>query len=70
MQTVTIGDVQVLPLLDTGLLMNPHYFFPQHADQAIAEYPDLLDERQLLRRHHLLSRPQRRSHHPHRYRPG
>ena len=49
MQTVTIGDVQVLPLLDTGLLMNPHYFFPQHADQAIAEYPDLLDERQLLR---------------------
>jgi glyoxylase-like metal-dependent hydrolase (beta-lactamase superfamily II) len=49
MATTRIGGVEVLPLLDTGLLMNPDYFFPEHAAQARAEYPDLLDERQLLR---------------------
>jgi glyoxylase-like metal-dependent hydrolase (beta-lactamase superfamily II) len=49
MDSVTIGDVEVRPLLDTGLLMNLDYFFPEHAAQARAEYPDLLDERQLMR---------------------
>lgn len=49
MPGVTIGAVEILPLLDTGLLMNPHTFFPAVAEQAIAEYPDLVDERQLMR---------------------
>ena len=49
MQGVQIGNVEVLPLLDTGLLMNLDYFFPEHAAEARAEYPDLLDERQLMR---------------------
>lgn len=48
MTQVTIGNVTILPLLDTSLLMNPRMFFPEHAEQAIAEYPDLLDERQLM----------------------
>ena len=49
MASVKIGSVEVLPLLDCGLLMNLDYFFPQYAEQARAEYPDLLDERGLMR---------------------
>lgn len=48
MQKVTIGSVEVTPLLDTGLLMNPHMFLPKHADQFLAEFPQLADERGLM----------------------
>jgi glyoxylase-like metal-dependent hydrolase (beta-lactamase superfamily II) len=48
MASVKIGRVEVLPLLDCGLLMNLDFFFPQYAAQARAEYPDLQDERGLM----------------------
>lgn len=48
MKTVTIGDVQVTPLPDTGLLMDPHQLMPNHADQLLAEYKDAANERGLV----------------------
>jgi len=48
MQKVTIGSVQVTPLLDAPMLMNPRYFLPEHADELAAMYPADLDERGLL----------------------
>jgi glyoxylase-like metal-dependent hydrolase (beta-lactamase superfamily II) len=48
MQRVTIGDVEVLPLQDAAMLMNPHVFMPQHAGEWLAETPDLADERGLM----------------------
>jgi glyoxylase-like metal-dependent hydrolase (beta-lactamase superfamily II) len=47
-QPVTIGNVEILPVLDTAALMNPRVFLPAVGEQVIAEYPHLLDERQLL----------------------
>jgi glyoxylase-like metal-dependent hydrolase (beta-lactamase superfamily II) len=49
MKPVTIGNVEILPLLDTGLLMDPKFFFPSQADKMLREYPGLLDERNLMR---------------------
>lgn len=43
-----IGNVEVTALLDTPVLMNPHVFMPKVAEQMIAEYPQLLDGRQLM----------------------
>ncbi len=48
MKKTRIGNVEVTALLDTPVLMNPHMFMPQVADQMIAEYSHLLDERQLM----------------------
>jgi glyoxylase-like metal-dependent hydrolase (beta-lactamase superfamily II) len=49
METLTIGNVEIRPILDAAPLMDPRYFFPEHADQMIAEYPDLIvDPRQLM----------------------
>jgi glyoxylase-like metal-dependent hydrolase (beta-lactamase superfamily II) len=49
MTTVTVGNVQVTPVIDTPVLMNPQYFMPNHAEQMYAEYEHLLDERRLMR---------------------
>ena len=48
MRTVTVGNVQILPLLDTRLLGSPELFMPKHAEQFRSEYPHLFDERGLL----------------------
>ncbi len=48
MQTVTIGNVQVTPVLDCPVLMNPRTFIPGHGDELSAEYAHLADERGLL----------------------
>lgn len=47
-QSVTIGNVEVLPILDTSLLMNPQQFLPQYADQFLSEYRAQADERGLF----------------------
>jgi glyoxylase-like metal-dependent hydrolase (beta-lactamase superfamily II) len=41
--------VEITPVLDTGLLMNPLTFIPGHGDDLMAEYGDLADERGLMR---------------------
>lgn len=48
LQTVTIGNVEVMPIVDTPILMNPKHFLPQHADEFLAEYGDQADERGLF----------------------
>ena len=48
MTRITVGNVEITPVLDTGLLMNPDYFFPAHAKDVNREYADQLDERGLL----------------------
>lgn len=48
MQSVSIGDVQVVPLLDTAILMNPRQFLPAQGDQFATEYAHLADERGLM----------------------
>ena len=48
LQKVTIGDVEVMPIIDTPVLMNPRHFVPQHADQFLADYADQADERGLF----------------------
>ena len=40
--TIKVGNVEILPLLDCKLLMNPRGFFPTVADQFLAEYPHLI----------------------------
>jgi len=48
MQKVTIGDVQVTPLLDTPVLMNPVFLFkPEQAEQFVREWGDRADSRGL-----------------------
>ena len=48
MHTVTIGNVQVTPLLDTGLLMDPHQFMPKFAEQLLAEYSHTANDQGLM----------------------
>jgi len=48
MITTRIGNVEAIPIVDTVLLMDPRMFLPRVADQMIAEYPHLLDDRQLM----------------------
>jgi glyoxylase-like metal-dependent hydrolase (beta-lactamase superfamily II) len=48
LQKVTIGNVEVMPIIDTAILMNPRHFLPQFADQFLAEYGDQADERGLF----------------------
>lgn len=49
MRTIRIGNVDVLPLVDTYLLGDPKVFMPQHAEAFVAGYPQYFDERGLLR---------------------
>ena len=48
MHKVSIGNVEVTALLDTPVLMNPRQFMPTHADEMLAEYGHLADERGLM----------------------
>jgi glyoxylase-like metal-dependent hydrolase (beta-lactamase superfamily II) len=45
---VKVGNVEVLALQDAAAKMNPTWLFPQVADQLIAEWGHLRDERGLL----------------------
>lgn len=49
MARIRVGSVEILPLLDTPMLMNPRTFIPEHADQFLAEYPEqVVDPRGLF----------------------
>lgn len=48
MHKVTVGDVEILPLLDTGILMNPRIFLAAHCDEFLAEWSAEVDDRGLL----------------------
>ena len=48
MHKVSIGNVEVTALLDTGLLVDPRQFLPAHADAMLAEYGHLADSRGLM----------------------
>lgn len=47
MQTVKIGNVEIAPLLDSNLLMDPRVFMPAHADEFTAEFGHMADGRGL-----------------------
>lgn len=47
--TVSIGSVEITALLDTGLLMNPQHFMPEHAGEFTEQFGHLADERGLFR---------------------
>ncbi|MEO6043143.1 MAG: MBL fold metallo-hydrolase [Tepidiformaceae bacterium] len=48
MNSVSIGNVEITPLQDTGALMNLDYFFPKQATAFAAEFKNLQDERGFL----------------------
>ncbi len=48
MPNVTVGSVEITPLLDSRLLMSPPYFLPDHAAEFVAEYGHEADERGLF----------------------
>lgn len=48
MNKATIGSVEITPLLDTRLLMNPAMFMPAHAEEFASEFGHLADERGLM----------------------
>ena len=48
MQIVTIGNVQITPIQDTSILMNPRQFMPEHGEAFATEYAHLADERGLM----------------------
>ena len=48
MQKVTIGNVQITPLQDTSILMNPRQFMPEHGEQFATEFAHQADERGLM----------------------
>ena len=45
---VTIGNVQITPVVDTELLGNPRMFMPDHADEMLAEFAADVDQRGLI----------------------
>ena len=49
MHSIKIGNVEITAVLDSGMLMNPHFFMPEHSEQMLAEYSNLADERGLMR---------------------
>jgi glyoxylase-like metal-dependent hydrolase (beta-lactamase superfamily II) len=42
MERAQIGNVEIQPVLDTRLLMNPRQFFPGQADQFLSDYAHLI----------------------------
>jgi glyoxylase-like metal-dependent hydrolase (beta-lactamase superfamily II) len=42
MDRVRIGNVEIQPILDTPVLMNPHQFLPKHAEAFLREFADLV----------------------------
>ncbi len=48
-EKVRIGNVEIQPILDTHVLMNPRHFVPAHADQFLEEFADqVVDARGLF----------------------
>lgn len=45
---VRVGNVEIQPVLDTRVLMNPRHLFPLVADKFLEEYGSQADERQLF----------------------
>jgi glyoxylase-like metal-dependent hydrolase (beta-lactamase superfamily II) len=45
---VTIGNVEITPLQDCAILMNPRQFMPEHGDAFAEEYKHQADERGLM----------------------
>ncbi|MFN0093298.1 MAG: MBL fold metallo-hydrolase [Dehalococcoidia bacterium] len=41
---IRVGNVEILPLLDCKLLMNPRHFFPDYAEQFLSEYAHLITD--------------------------
>lgn len=48
LQNVRVGNVEITPLVDAPILMDPRYFLPQHAEQFYADYGHEADERGLF----------------------
>lgn len=48
MLKATVGAVEITPLLDCRLLMNPHNFMPGHGEAILEEYGHVADSRGLL----------------------
>ena len=48
MESVRIGNVEVLPIQDSVMLADPNRLFPQHGETMLREYAHLLDERKLM----------------------
>ena len=48
MQIVKVGNVEITPLLDTPVLMNPRMFFPRKGDAFMEEFGQLADDRGLF----------------------
>jgi glyoxylase-like metal-dependent hydrolase (beta-lactamase superfamily II) len=48
MPRITIGNVEVMPVQDCAILMDPKVFMPQHAEQWMAESGHEADERGLM----------------------
>lgn len=48
MSTTRIGNVEIQAIQDCSILMNPHQFMPDHADQFMQEFGHQADERGLL----------------------
>lgn len=48
MRSVTVGNVEILPLLDSPVLMNPQMFLPGKGDAFMEEFGHLADERGLF----------------------
>ena len=49
MPSIRIGNVEITPVLDTPVLMNPHQFMPDHAEQFLSDYADqVVDPRGLF----------------------
>ena len=66
MSSVRIGNVEIVPVLDTPVLMNPHQFMPDHAEQFLTDYADQAVNRAdlLPDEHHLLPGALGRQKHP------
>jgi glyoxylase-like metal-dependent hydrolase (beta-lactamase superfamily II) len=48
LQKVRVGDVEILPLVDAPILMDPRYFMPAQAQQFMEEFGHEADERGLF----------------------
>ena len=49
MERLTIGNVEIRPILDAAVLMNPHQMFTKHADEMLEQYSEyIIDDRGLM----------------------
>lgn len=47
--SVKVGNVEIMPLLDSNLLGDPDFFLPRAEGRFAEEYPHLVDERKLVK---------------------